>query len=254
MLNQIRRRLRREIPAVCWLCASRCDSGMLCQACYHSLTRNRTACRCCAEPLAVAEAQQGATDNLICGRCQRNPPAFNAAFAPFLYHYPLADLIQRFKQRDDLLLGRLLVSLLCEGASELALMPQVMPDLIVPVPTHWRRRLQRGVNPAAVLAEGLGCLLERPADLRCLRKVVHTPAQHQLNREQRLVNLQHSIRLQRPGAVNGRHIALVDDVMTTGSTAGVIAGLLRDNGALSVQVWALARTPPQRLQHYPQQG
>ncbi len=236
-------------PRTCLLCRGRLDghetvSRLICNGCLGDFECNHRACRHCAEPMAQAEFVSG---TLLCGRCQKKPPAFHQVLAPYLYRYPVSELIQRFKGQDQMLLNRLLSDLLSDY-----LMGQLnsdmikRPDIILPVPTHWRTRLKRGFNPAACLADAVGRQLAIPVNMSALRKQVMTRPQHDLNREQRLKNLDQSFALRNQAEIRGREVALVDDVVTTGSTADVIASLLRDNGAASVQVWAFARTPNQR--------
>jgi len=113
------------------------------------------------------------------------------------------------------------------------------PDLLLPVPLHHRRRWQRGFNQtvllAAPLAHWLGCEWREG-----LSRQKRGAVQHQLNARQRRTNLHGAFRLEI--AVAGRHIALLDDVITTGSTVGEISRLLLAQGAASVQVWCLCRT------------
>lgn len=233
-------------PSTCLLCDERVAEGLICTGCCADISENLHACRCCAEPLLnpVLSPAEG-FPSLICARCQQQTPAFEQVSAPFLYDFPLRELITRFKERDDLLLSRLLADLLCDAL--LPLSDAERPDLILPVPTHWRSRLQRGFNPAALLADGVSRRLKCPLENHLLIKTRYTPAQHLLNREQRLRNLRGSFSLRWPHRVTGKRILLVDDVVTTGRTADVIAALLRDNGARSVSVWALARTPVKTL-------
>ncbi|OOV88456.1 ComF family protein [Oceanospirillum linum] len=236
-------------PRTCLLCRGRLDgdemvSRLLCNDCLGDFECNPKACHRCAEPMTQTEPVSG---TLLCGRCQKKPPAFHQILAPYLYCYPVSELIQRFKSQDHMLLNRLLSDLLSDylmGQLDAEMIKR--PDILLPVPTHWRTRLQRGFNPAACLADAVGRQLAIPVNMSVLRKPVMTHSQHDLNRAQRLKNLDQSFALRDGTEVQGREIAVVDDVVTTGSTADVIASLLRDNGAASVQVWAIARTPNQR--------
>lgn len=230
-------------PRRCFLCQGRAAEGLICRGCRGDLILNKKPCAICAEPMTTDSACSH-HEALICRACQRNPPAFDHVFAPFLYTYPLKEIIHRFKEQHHLLLSRMLSDLLLTEAFNGLNTPKFKPDLIVPVPTHWRTRLQRGFNPAAVLADAIGRGINVPVAMTALHKQTFTPSQHLLNRRQRLKNLEQSSQVRTPKDIKGKHILVVDDVVTTGSTVGVIAALLRDNGAQSVQVWALARTPP----------
>jgi ComF family protein len=115
------------------------------------------------------------------------------------------------------------------------------PHLLVPVPLHWRKQLSRGYNQAQLIAEILGRHWQIPVDDRALRKVTQTDSQQQLRRSQRLKNLARSFTAS--SRVEGLHIGLVDDVITTGATVEAAAQSLLHAGAIRVSVYALARTP-----------
>lgn len=253
-------RIRSEcLPGLCLLCHGCCElsgdkgddngdreaDGLLCQGCLNSLLVNSACCYCCAEPLL--QEGEDASQKLMCGRCQKRQPTYERIISPYLYQEPLSLVIQRFKSQDSLLYSRLVSSLLSDHLkAEIISERLLLPDLILPVPTHWRSRFKRGFNPAAQLADFIGRSLDLPVQMSWLKKVRYTPPQHELNRRQRLSNLTASFELSHRAKLEGCSVAVVDDVVTTGATADVIAELLRDNGARSVQVWALARTPSRR--------
>lgn len=117
-----------------------------------------------------------------------------------------------------------------------------LPDVIAPVPMHWRRKLSRGFNHCEQLAEQLGQSLQRPV-FNGLRRIRHSPPQQGLSAEQRRRNLQGAFALRGKQSVKGLSIALLDDVVTTGSTAEALSQLLLAAGAREVHIWSLARTP-----------
>lgn len=118
----------------------------------------------------------------------------------------------------------------------------MLPDVIVPVPMHWRRKLSRGFNHCEQLAEQLGQSLQLPV-FKGLRRIRNSPPQQGLSAAQRHRNLQGAFALQGKQSVEGLSIALLDDVITTGSTAEAISQLLLAAGARDVHIWSLARTP-----------
>lgn len=219
------------------------DELPLCIACEENLALNNHACRQCAAPITTAQhLVQPAF--LLCVPCQHDSPPFQKTVSPYLYSYPLDRFVNRFKQDQQLIYGRLLARLM---ARNLHLHYQdsdhSLPDQIIAVPSHKKRRFKRGFNPAALLADEVAKTLQRPFNPKLCQKITDTAEQHTLDRQARLKNLQGSFSLTEP--VTDQHIAVVDDVMTTGATAGVIAELLRDNGAKEVHIWTLARTPYQ---------
>ncbi|GAB4194663.1 MAG: hypothetical protein Tsb002_26410 [Wenzhouxiangellaceae bacterium] len=153
------------------------------------------------------------------------------------YGPPLDRLLQGFKFHQRLASGRLLSRILADAVLH---DDAPLPDCLIPVPLHPRRLRQRGFNQAAVIANDLGCWLQRPVAAHCLRRVRHTPAQSGLSLDQRQRNLRRAFVAQGPLPA---HVALIDDVITTTSTVRACARELAAAGARRIDVWALARTP-----------
>lgn len=231
----------------CLLCGLDCNLEIaatpfdaLCAACSAELPRIKNHCRHCGLPLPLPPLTP-TTFNLtqICGQCQLDPPPYSRCIAPLLYQAPVSQLIAHFKYGGRLACGRLLSS---ELLRRLRREPQLGADLIAPVPLHWRRRWTRGFNQAEVIGDELSRALRLPLRVDLLARTRPTPPQQSLSASQRRINLRGAFALAAAAPLN-RHIALVDDVVTTGATVGEIARLLLDAGASSVQVWCLARTP-----------
>jgi len=163
--------------------------------------------------------------------------------APWRYAFPVDALITRFKHQGAWPLGRLLGELLAEHLRHAHLEGLPRPDLLLPVPLAGPRLRQRGFNQAALLARWLGAALHIPVHDDLLQRPRDTTAQQQLDAAARRRNLRSAFALADPRAVAGRHLALVDDVLTTGATAEALASLLRKAGATRVDVYCLARTP-----------
>jgi len=221
------------LPLRCLLCGAPGANGAdLCADCASELPRNVSCCARCALPLALPAA--------LCGECQRRLPPWDAAWAPFRYAWPLDRLESRFKFGRDLAAGRVL-------AAQWQTQPRTLelPALILPVPLHQGRLRQRGYNQAlelaAPLAKAFGVLI-RP-DL--LQRIRATPAQTELDAVTRRRNLRGAFAL-REGATLPAHVAIVDDVMTTGATLAECARVLRRAGVQRIDVWALARAPSPR--------
>jgi ComF family protein len=119
-----------------------------------------------------------------------------------------------------------------------------LPDLILPVPLHRQRLRVRGFNQSLEIARPIGRHFGIPVTSRLCRRVRATPAQTGLDRKTRRKNLRQAFQLN--GGVQGQAIALLDDVVTTGSTVTELARLLKRSGASRVDVWAVARTPDDR--------
>ncbi|MEH6617903.1 MAG: ComF family protein [Porticoccus sp.] len=223
-------------PGRCVLCGALSKRPLdLCEGCDAELPFNQPACQCCALPMT---AMGSATINIgTCGQCISNPPDFTRCIAPLRYEFPINKLINGFKHHGQFSRGAVLAELLLrELASQ-----ERPPELILPVPLHWRRQFTRGFNQALWLSHYLGRRLTIPVDTRLLYRQKYTPAQQGLPRQQRLKNLKGAFCLNND--VEGKHIALVDDVVTTGSTISELSRLLRKAGAIHVETWCLARTP-----------
>jgi len=176
-----------------------------------------------------------------CGRCLQRPPPWQRLVFVGDYVAPLSQLVKKFKFHRTPELAPTLARLMLLRWQQ-ARREQYLnrPDLILAVPLHASRCWRRGYNQsdllARPLARWLGCAYQ-PAALRRVRK---TALQQRLSASARRRNLQRAFACTVP--VAGRHIALVDDVVTTGSTVAAIAALLRRQGAASVQIWCVCRT------------
>jgi ComF family protein len=218
------------LPWHCQLCGGAGAEGLdLCAACADEIPRNRSCCRRCALPLPVAAE--------LCGACQRSLPPWQAAWAPFRYGWPLDRLESRFKFGQNLAAGRSLAALWQREPMAIE-----RPELILPVPLHRSRLRRRGYNQAMELARPLAKALALPWRRDVLRRVRDTAAQTELDRAARRRNVRGAFVL-RSGVALPAHVALLDDVMTTGATLAECARLLKRAGVRRVDVWALARAP-----------
>ncbi len=213
-------------PPRCRLCRAPAPADWaLCAPCASELPWLPSACPVCAEPRGGATAGP-------CARCLTRPPPFHAARVALRYTAPVDRLILEFKHGGRLATGRLLAALLVHHLEETG---APAPDRVVPVPLHPQRLRQRGFNQAAELA----ALLPYPAGPRIARRVRATPSQEGLTRAERRRNLRGAFTID--GSLDGQHVAVLDDVLTTGQTAAALATALRAAGAARVEVWALAR-------------
>lgn len=240
----------RWLPGSCLLCreglpAGGNGSGLgregaagLCEACYRQLPWNHIACRRCAEPLS--RSLDKVTHHGLCGRCLVLPPAYTACHAPLLYRGEVQQLVQRFKFHADRHAGQLLVSLL---AAQLRAVPDLeRPEALLAVPADAARARQRGLQHAEWLVRQLAARLSLPV-IEARRQRQGT-AQRGLSRSARLRNMRGGFQVD---GTLPRHVALVDDVMTTGATMEHLARCCLRSGADRVDAWAMARTPASRV-------
>ena len=221
------------LPLRCLLCGAPGAQGIdLCAACIDELPRNRSCCARCALPLALPMA--------TCGVCQRRPPPWDAAWTPFRYAWPLDRLESRYKFGRELAAGRALASLW-----RTAPRPLELPHCLLPVPLHRQRLRQRGYNQSLELAAALARAFDLPLRTDALCRERNTAAQTELDALARRRNVRGAFAL-KPGLVLPAHVAILDDVMTTGATLAECARLLKRSGVERVDVWALARAPSPR--------
>ncbi|HHM05313.1 MAG TPA: ComF family protein [Gammaproteobacteria bacterium] len=219
-------------PRCCVLCGL-VGQQDLCEACAADLPRTGSACERCAEALSATG---------VCGRCLREPPSFDRILAPLRYQAPLDLLIRQLKFRDKLHLARVLGEVL---AKEWATAPR--PDALVPVPLHAARLRERGFNQALELSRPLARHLRLPLLKRACRRVRATQTQSALPAQRRRGNVRGAFEAALPG--HARHVAVVDDVVTTGHTVNEVARALKKAGAERVDVWCCARAQTDHRDH-----
>jgi ComF family protein len=183
----------------------------------------------------------------LCQYCHADLPwdAIEAdALTALRYEHPVDEMVRRLKYRGEFAMARVLGALLAEVVRQRG---EPLPRLLVPVPLHPARMNERGFNQAAAIARFAGRLLEVPIAARALCRVRDTPSQTALDVEARALNVCGAF-----GVASARdiarltdvdHVAIVDDVMTTGSTLRAARAALLAVGVSRVDLWAVARVP-----------
>jgi ComF family protein len=215
------------LPAHCLLCNQPGMSDIdLCEACWRELPRNLLACVFCALPLSAAAP--------ACAACLKKEPPFRRTLAPMQYQVPISTLVPRFKFHQDLAAGHLLAELFCRN------MPNFeRPDALVPVPLHLSRLRKRGFDQALELAKMIAKRKSIPLRTDLLFRSRNTAAQSYLDASQRRKNLRNAFVASKQAMP--AHIALIDDVMTTGATVKECATILLKAGVKRVDIWVMAR-------------
>ncbi|WP_341502745.1 ComF family protein [Gallaecimonas sp. GXIMD4217] len=195
----------------------------LCPDCLADLPRLHSPCPNCGLPSPGGP----------CKRCRLAPPPFSALVAGALYQPPWDRLIHGFKYRRQWWLDRALCLPLLAALGD-----RPLPDVLVPVPMHKWRLLWRGFNQAELLANHLGERLGIAVDNGLLVRRRHTRKQQGLNRKGRQRNLKGAFTVTKTPP---KRVALIDDVVTTGTTVSLLSRQLLAAGCEDVQVWCLAR-------------
>lgn len=211
--------------SVCQLCGGDGLSPDICGGCLRDLPRARAVCPRCAASVPGA---------VLCGECQRRPPAFDSALAAFRYAFPVDRLLQRLKYEGRLEHGRMLGLLLGRAVRH-----HPLPEALIPVPLHVTRWRERGFNQALEIARPVARMTGVRLDTRSCRRLRATPPLWSLEPASRRRLLGGAFTV--TGDVTGLHVALVDDVLTSGATAGALASELKRAGAARVDVWTVAR-------------
>ena len=225
------RTLARFFPPRCVICL---DPGQppaldLCSGCQADLPRDLPSCTGCALPLPQP-------DTFLCGDCLRAPRAFDAAFAAYRYEFPLDWMVRRMKYGREIAAARVLGTLLGRVA---ATAHALHVQALLPVPLHRAREAGRGFNQALEIARYAGRELGLPVIHDACARRRATPEQVGLDAASRRRNLRGAFELIRPTGLS--RVAIVDDVLTTGSTAEELARVLKADGVHWVEVWTVAR-------------
>ncbi len=211
----------------CELCLDACEPGsFLCGRCFNDLPFPALTCPQCSEPSPTGHR---------CGRCQASPPAFDYSFCSFQYYHPLNHWMHRCKEGHDIRMAKRFASLMLTSRP----LSDHPPDTLVFIPASRRRLLQRGFNLSEELCHHLSKALNIPVAPLALRRTSHS----EQRRFSAAARRQSNIGLDRGHMdLTGRHVMIIDDVMTTGSTLEQAARLLKSQGASIVGAWCFART------------
>lgn len=225
----IRSIIGQVVPRACLLCGAASGSRHLCDPCRGDLPWHRQPqCPQCAIPTPAGQ---------LCGACLKHPPAFGRSIAALAYAFPLDRLIPRLKYRGQLAIAPALGECLAEAVEHAP-----RPDRLIAMPLHPQRIRGRGFNHASEIARTLATRFGIPLDLASCQRIRDTPPQMGLKHDMRRRNVRGAFSCS--GNVRGLHLALIDDVMTTGTSLDELAGTLKRAGAHEVSCWVVARTLP----------
>ncbi len=219
------------LPVNCALCNISLPptTNGICQDCALDIKFLQNTCKLCAQPLADKTV-------LICGKCLDRPPLWQVAIAPFAYAGATRFLIKALKFNKQLSLVKTLAD---NFVNTIKLNKMPSADLIIPVPLHRARLASRGFNQSFELAKIIGHKLGIPVVTNACLRIKNTPAQTGLNAKERKRNLKQAFVLKRPELIKQKHIILLDDVYTTGSTLKELASVCKL--AKQIDIWCIAK-------------
>ena len=230
--RQLSRLYSNLIITPCLLCGQDAKNDYLCSACLTALPTFTQACPRCAKPSGA---------ETLCGHCLSQPPARTVTRCLYTYEPPIDRLIADFKFHDKVFLSRFFAQQL---ANKIISESQTLPSLLIPIPLHRNRLKQRGYNQAKELSQQLSLLLNIPYATGALSRIRDTEPQSGLPLALRHKNVKHAFKANKEQLP--LHVALIDDVLTTGHTAEIAAQVLLAQGVKQIELWTIART----IRHY----
>jgi ComF family protein len=220
-------------PKTCIVCTLMAEQA-ICGSCLEELPWLQHVCEICAQSLDMIH------DFPICGQCLTNPPPVTRNITLFQYRFPVTSLITQLKFHQNLLYANALGGLLATRIQHCYQEAQEpLPDFILPVPLHRKRLFARGYNQALEIARPIQRQLHLPLEYRLIKRIKPTLPQTLIEAAKRKDNVKNAFAL--TTRIIGKHVAIVDDVITTFSTVLELARLLQNNGVERVDVWCIAR-------------
>lgn len=225
--------LQRLLPPYCVVCSKRSDNSLdLCSYCENHLPNQNITCKQCGVNTLSHET--------LCGKCIASPPVFDQLFAIFQYSYPIDQLITAIKFQYNLVNARLFSELLIKKIKTSWYVENSLPQFIIPVPLHNKRLRQRGFNQALEIAKPIAKQMKIPLAYNLCKRNRATKPQSELPASKRQGNVKNAFSLN--GQLTISHVAILDDVVTTGHTVNELSQLLKNNGVKRIDVWCCART------------
>ena len=216
----------RYLEGACFFCLGKTHKTW-CDRCERDFILDHSRCQICA---------RNTTSPKLCGSCLKHQPFFTSTKVLFNYQYPGNQLIKAFKFNNQPELARIFAEKLTHNFKNTG----SLPDALIPVPLHRHRQRERGYNQSLEFASCVGKLLGIKVNTTLCRRIINTERQSLLPMKTRKNNVKGAFKLSYINPYD--YAVIVDDVITTGSTANEIASLLMKSGCRRVDVWAIART------------
>ncbi len=234
-LEYIQQILAWILPRICVCCGFNSEELYidLCAYCKANLPWIEDRCYSCGERL------EAKAESVVCAKCHETRPAYNRVCALFAYQAPVNKFINQLKFSRKIYLASLFAQLLAEAVICRWYLRQQLPEVIIPVPLHKKRQRKRGYNQALEICKPLAKILRIPINYGVLIRIKYTQQQSRLDKSERQQNLHAAFKLVK--TIKYKHVALLDDVVTTGSTIKAICQILLAAGVESIDVWCVAR-------------
>jgi len=225
------------LPSLCLLCHLPSKNSLVCEYCHEAILTERSYCLRCGCGLSHTQP--------FCGECLQHHFEFTQLHAVASYQSPFPELIKQLKYNNHLLYADLLGQLLANSILQRYNQAQLQEiDYLIPVPLHKKKHRKRGFNQAQLISEALSKHLPVEITQTTLTRSKLTNAQEGLTRHQRTLNLKHAFSLteERKVELKGKHIVLIDDVVTTGATINSLCQVLLAAKVKRIDVWCICRT------------
>lgn len=213
------------MPIPCLLCGAYDSDHILCTPCQADLPRLNKVCPMCSAPTSTGS---------LCGQCIASPPAYHLTYCLYPYVAPIDRLIAKMKYHDTLVLCHFFAEQLYQKLKD-----KPLPDMLIPIPLHPRRLKERGYNQSWEITKILGKKLNIAISSSVLVRVRDTLPQASLPFSERRKNMNRAFKLDSTNIP--KHIALIDDVVTTGHTSNMAAIALQKAGVVHIELWTIAR-------------
>jgi ComF family protein len=223
------------LPKQCLFCGISLRQRLaICVPCFKDLPSLPDHCPQCARFMPASKASA-----LPCGMCLKNQPDFHKVYALFPYQPPIIHLILKLKFMDRLDYAQTFGELLAERVSLDWYANLPLPDILIPMPLHVQRLRARGFNQALEIARPIARRLKLPLDTTGIERIKPTLPQSGLSALERRKNIKGAFKIKHD--YSGKRIAVIDDVVTTGSTINALCASLKHNGAQHIDIWTVAR-------------
>lgn len=235
LYNSGSRLLNLLLPARCLHCGTSVDEvNTVCSACWQQMHfLSAPFCDTCSQPFDFTMPEGSE-----CAACAQTPPQFDKARSVLVYNEHSRKLISEFKYSDRIHASKAYGKWMARAGKDIL----KDADVIIPVPLHSKRLKKRLYNQAALLAQVIAKEANITYNPIVLQRIKHRPPQAGLNKAERQKNIKGVFALKPNHTLKGKHVVLVDDVMTTAATINECCRILKEAGVASVSALTLAKT------------